>query len=68
MIPFADWQQSIPHKCEGEEKATVRNTFDVYLLRSIPNPMQTYIGITEDLKTRVVPENSYSLKSLTFQF
>ncbi|NIU08656.1 MAG: GIY-YIG nuclease family protein [Phycisphaerae bacterium] len=25
----------------------------VYLLRSIPNPDQTYIGFTEDLKTRL---------------
>ena len=25
----------------------------VYMLRSIPNPDQTYIGFTEDLKTRL---------------
>jgi putative endonuclease len=25
----------------------------VYLIRSIPNPDQTYIGFTEDLKTRL---------------
>ena len=27
--------------------------FYVYLLRSIPNPDQTYIGFTEDLKARL---------------
>ena len=27
--------------------------FYVYMLRSIPNPDQTYIGFTEDLKTRL---------------
>jgi predicted GIY-YIG superfamily endonuclease len=29
----------------------------VYLLRSIPNPDQTYIGFTEDLKTRLTAHN-----------
>ena len=29
----------------------------VYLLRSIPNPDQTYIGFTEDLKTRLTTHN-----------
>ena len=29
----------------------------VYLLRSIPNPDQTYIGYTEDLKTRLQAHN-----------
>ncbi len=29
----------------------------VYLLRSIPNPDQTYIGYTEDLKTRFKAHN-----------
>ena len=29
----------------------------VYLLRSIPNPDQTYIGFTENLKTRLVAHN-----------
>ena len=29
----------------------------VYLLRSIPNPDQTYIGFTEDLKTRLAAHN-----------
>jgi predicted GIY-YIG superfamily endonuclease len=29
----------------------------VYLLRSIPNPDQTYIGLTEDLKARVRKHN-----------
>ena len=31
--------------------------FYVYLLRSIPNPDQTYIGFTEDLKTRLNAHN-----------
>ena len=31
--------------------------FYVYLLRSIPNPKQTYIGFTEDLKTRLQAHN-----------
>jgi predicted GIY-YIG superfamily endonuclease len=31
--------------------------FYVYLLRSIPNPDQTYIGYTEDLKTRLQAHN-----------
>ena len=30
----------------------------VYLLRSIPNPEQTYIGYTEDLKTRLQAHNN----------
>lgn len=30
----------------------------VYLLRSQPSPEQTYIGYTEDLKTRVKAHNS----------
>jgi len=29
----------------------------VYLLRSIPNPKKTYIGFTEDLKTRLKSHN-----------
>ena len=29
----------------------------VYLLRSIPNPDQTYIGYTEDLKARLQAHN-----------
>ena len=29
----------------------------VYMLRSIPNPDQTYIGFTEDLKTRLKAHN-----------
>ena len=29
----------------------------VYLLRSIPNPDQTYIGFTEDLKIRLAAHN-----------
>ena len=29
----------------------------VYLLRSISNPDQTYIGFTEDLKTRLAAHN-----------
>jgi predicted GIY-YIG superfamily endonuclease len=29
----------------------------VYLLRSIPNPDQTYIGFTEDLKARLTSHN-----------
>ena len=29
----------------------------VYLLRSIPNPDQTYIGFTENLKTRFAAHN-----------
>ena len=29
----------------------------VYLLRSIPDPYQTYIGYTEDLKTRLSAHN-----------
>ncbi|MCP4623289.1 MAG: GIY-YIG nuclease family protein [bacterium] len=29
----------------------------VYLLRSLPNPDQTYIGYTEDLKTRLQAHN-----------
>jgi len=29
----------------------------VYLLRSIPDPYQTYIGYTEDLKTRLAAHN-----------
>jgi predicted GIY-YIG superfamily endonuclease len=31
--------------------------FYVYLLGSIPNPKQTYIGFTEDLKTRLQAHN-----------
>ena len=31
--------------------------FYVYMLRSIPNPDQTYIGYTEDLKTRFAAHN-----------
>jgi len=31
--------------------------FYVYLLRSIPNPDQTYIGFTEDLKARLTAHN-----------
>jgi predicted GIY-YIG superfamily endonuclease len=31
--------------------------FYVYLLRSIPNPYQTYIGFTEDLKARLTAHN-----------
>ena len=31
--------------------------FYVYMLRSIPNPDQTYIGFTEDLKVRMVAHN-----------
>jgi predicted GIY-YIG superfamily endonuclease len=30
----------------------------VYLLRSIPNPDQTYIGFTENLKTRLAAHNN----------
>ena len=30
----------------------------VYLLRSIPHPDQTYIGFTENLKTRLIAHNS----------
>jgi len=29
----------------------------VYMLRSIPNPDQTYVGFTEDLKTRLTSHN-----------
>ena len=29
----------------------------VYLLRSIPNPKQTYVGYTEDLKARLKAHN-----------
>ncbi len=29
----------------------------VYLLRSIPNPDQTYVGFTENLKTRLTAHN-----------
>jgi predicted GIY-YIG superfamily endonuclease len=29
----------------------------VYLLRSTPNPDQTYIGFTENLKSRLVAHN-----------
>ena len=29
----------------------------VYMLRSIPHPDQTYIGFTEDLKTRLTAHN-----------
>jgi predicted GIY-YIG superfamily endonuclease len=31
--------------------------FYVYMLRSIPNPDQTYVGFTEDLKTRLTSHN-----------
>jgi len=31
--------------------------FYVYLLRSIPNPEQTYVGFTEDLKARLTSHN-----------
>jgi predicted GIY-YIG superfamily endonuclease len=30
----------------------------VYMLRSIPNPEQTYIGFTEDLKSRLSSHNN----------
>ncbi|MFH1581039.1 MAG: GIY-YIG nuclease family protein [Pseudomonadota bacterium] len=30
----------------------------VYMLHSIPNPDQTYIGFTENLKTRLASHNS----------
>ena len=29
----------------------------VYMLRSVPNPDQTYVGFTEDLKTRLKAHN-----------
>ena len=29
----------------------------VYMLRSIPNPDQTYVGFTEDLKARLTSHN-----------
>jgi predicted GIY-YIG superfamily endonuclease len=35
--------------------------YNVYLLRSIPNPDQTYIGFTEDLKTRLAAHNQLRL-------
>jgi predicted GIY-YIG superfamily endonuclease len=30
----------------------------VYLIRSIPNPDQTYVGHTKDLKTRLLTHNN----------
>jgi len=31
---------------------TITRMYYVYMLRSIPNPKQTYVGFTEDLKAR----------------
>ncbi len=34
-----------------------KNMFYVYMLRSIPNPDQTYVGFTKDLKPRLSAHN-----------
>ena len=39
----------------------------VYLIRSLPNPDQTYVGFTEDLKTRLKAHN-YGQSPHTAQF
>ena len=32
--------------------------FYIYMIRSIPNPEQTYVGFTEDLKARLKAHNN----------
>jgi predicted GIY-YIG superfamily endonuclease len=43
---------------KNEAVATINMMYYVYMLHSIPNPGQTYIGFTENLKTRLASHNS----------
>ena len=42
----------------GSEAEQTRDMFTVYVLRSINNPDRLYIGLTTDLKQRLIEHNS----------